>query len=119
MLSWLTREAKPPAYRELRAAGRSMFEKVILTDINLCASLQRRGAQVLLFLRLLEVDGIFMSSGLSFRFEFAQTDRLLQSFGQKMKKVAPADWSQRKFAFFYQKYKEWGREQGYADVPAV
>ena len=29
MFSWLTGESKPPAYPELRAAGKSMFEKVM------------------------------------------------------------------------------------------
>ncbi len=91
--------------------------EIFLTDIHLCESLQRMGGQMLLFLRLLEVHEIIMSSGLFFVFDPAHRERLLQSFRHKMKKVAPADRKERKFAFFYQKHREFGEEQAYADVP--
>lgn len=91
--------------------------ETLLTDIHLCESLQRIGVQVLLFQRLLEMHGFTMSSGMFFVFHPAHRERLLQSFRHKMKKVEPADWSERKFAFFYQKHREFGEEQAYAEVP--
>ncbi len=85
--------------------------EALLTDINLCGSLQRLGPDLLLFLRLLEIDRITMSSGFFFGFHPRHTERLLQSFGQKMKKVPPEERDARKFAFFYEKYRDLGEAQ--------
>ena len=38
---------------------------------------------------------------------------------EKMKKVAAADWSARKFAFFFDKHRQFGEEEAYADVSAT
>jgi hypothetical protein len=90
---------------------------VLLTDINLCTSLRSIRIDVLLFLRLLEIQGITMSSGFFFAFHPSRAAHLLQSFRQSMKKVPPEDWSERKFTFFYRKYREFGEAQEYGDVP--
>lgn len=93
--------------------------EVFLTDINLSGCFQRFGTQALFFLRALEVGGFCMSSGLMFAFDPVHHNRLVQSFQQKMKKVAQADWNERKFIFFFDKHRQFGLRQGYADVPPV
>jgi hypothetical protein len=61
--------------------------EVLLTDIHLSESLQRLRMETLLFLRVVEVGGICMSSGFCFVFSPVQSERLLQSFRQKMKQT--------------------------------
>ena len=89
---------------------------VFLTDIHLCASLQRVGGPMLLFLRVLEVAAVFMGSGVFFCFDAAHHERLVQSFRHKMRKVAQEEWNERKFAFFYEKHRQFGKEGAYATV---
>lgn len=106
--------------RECQVVLRDVLEpqqpEVFLTDINLSQSFQRIGGQALLFFRVLAVEGISMSSGMFLLFRPDYLDRLVQSFHQKMKKVVPADWSERKYVFFYEKYRQFGERQAYADV---
>ena len=52
-----------------------------------------------------------------FLFDPVHTEHLKQSLRHKMKKVAPAEWNERKYAFFYKKHREIGEEEMYADVP--
>lgn len=58
-----------------------------------------------------------MSSGSNFVFTPDRREALLQSYRQKMKKVAPSDWNMRKFIFFYAKQKQFGEGATFADVP--
>jgi hypothetical protein len=90
--------------------------ETVLTDIGLSDSMRRLGLQVALFCRLAVVRGITMTSGFSFGFETDRAPGLLQAYRQRMKKVAPAEASEARFVFFFQKYRQLGVEQEYRDV---
>lgn len=90
--------------------------EVQLTDLNLSESLRALRLQPLLFLRVLQCAGLEMSTGFFFVFDADLQARLLQSFRQKMKKVAAESWTARKFIFFFEKNRDWGEGSEYADV---
>ena len=90
--------------------------EVPLTDIGLSDSMYRMRARLALFCRLVVVRGISMTSGFSFGFEPERVPGILQAHRQKMKKVPPADLSEARFVFFFQKHRQLGVEQEYRDV---
>ncbi len=93
--------------------------EVHLTDVNFSKSLAQSQSQarILVFLRVITTREIQMSSGNFFVFNSSHKDRLLQSFHQRMKKVETAQWSPRKFVFFYEKQKQFGGEFLTQDLP--
>jgi hypothetical protein len=69
-----------------------------------------------LFCRLVVVRGVTMTSGFTFGFQAERVPGILQAYRQKMKKVPPADLSEARFVFFFQKYQQLGEEQVFRDV---
>ena len=90
--------------------------ETLLTDMGLSDSMQRIGTRLASFCRRVVVHGLAMTSGFSFGFESGQVPGILQAHRQRMKKVAPADLSEARFVFFFQKYRQQGVEQVYQDV---
>jgi hypothetical protein len=62
------------------------------------------------------VRGLTMTSGLSFSFDPVRAPGLVQAYRQKMKKVPPEDLSEQRFIFFFQKHRQFGKEQAFLDV---
>jgi len=93
---------------------------VALTDISLSQSAAGSGAEILLFVRVVSVAGINMSSGLFFVFPAYREEGLLDAFWKRTKKTAPADLPEERFRFFYEKNRQIGEPQAYADaLPAA
>lgn len=115
--SFLQAEAVMPWDQQIRL--RDLLEphrqEVLLTDIGLSDSMERL-APLALFCRLIVVRGITMTSGFSFGFNPERVPGILEAHRQKMKKVPPADLSEARFVFFFQKYRQLGVEQAYQDV---
>jgi hypothetical protein len=100
--------------RDLLEPGRA---EVRLMDVHLSASLAAaRCPPLLLFFRLVTVQGYEVTSGVSFVFLRVHKPALLAAYRERMNRVLPGDWSERKFVFFYRKHQEIGEEQMYADV---
>jgi hypothetical protein len=91
-------------------------EAIWLTDHGLSLSLGANGMPMLIFLRLTTVQDINMTSGVSFVFTPDRKEQLLRGYEQRMKTVEPADRSERRFVFFFQRHLECGDEQRYQDV---
>ena len=89
---------------------------VLLTDQNWSQTCARLGVELTMFLRLLEIRGITMTSGFSFVFPLERATGLLQAYRQKTKKVPPPDLSRARFVFFFQKYRQFGEAQEFRDV---
>ncbi|MGI8604911.1 MAG: hypothetical protein ACR2OZ_18225 [Verrucomicrobiales bacterium] len=88
---------------------------VRLTDLSL-SSMDNVAGNLLLFVRVLACQGIEMSSGCFFSFSPRHRQRLLDAHALRMKTVAPAEYSQRTFIFFYQRHREFGEAEAYAEV---
>jgi hypothetical protein len=116
--SFFQTEAVSPGEHQVRL--RDLLEpdrpEVLLTDIGLSDSMDRMRARLALFCRLVVVRGITMTSGFSFGFEPERVPGILQAHRQKMKKVLPADLSEARFVFFFQKHRQLGVEQEYQEV---
>jgi hypothetical protein len=101
----LVRDLLDPAHPELQ-----------LTDLGLSDSMRRLGVGLAMFLRLVVVRGIAMTSGFTFSFDPARTPGILQAYRQKTKRVPPEDLPEARFVFFFQKYRQFGVEQEFRDV---
>ncbi len=107
----------PPAHQiQLQDLLEPEQPVVSLTDLGLSSSINRFHRRPLLFMRVITVHGISMTSGFSFLFEPALKNRLLQSYRQKMKKIPPSELPIKKFVFFFRKNTELGEEQAYQTV---
>ena len=40
----------------------------------------------------------------------------MRAYGERMKRVLPADWAERKFVFFYRRHREVEEEQAYLET---
>ena len=98
--------------RDLLAPDRT---EVLLTDMGLSDSMERL-APLALFCRLVAVRGITMTSGFSFGFDPKRVPGILEAYRQKTKNVPPAELSETRFVFFFQKYRQLGVAQAYQDV---
>jgi hypothetical protein len=83
-------------------------DALILTEPGLCMSLERHRKPFVLFLRILEVRGVTISSGFSLAFAHGRGPGLAQGYHQKTKKTPPESLSGQRFVFFYQKFRESG-----------
>jgi hypothetical protein len=93
--------------------------EVRLTDVGLSESLVRLECPVLLFFRVIAACGFEMTSGVSFVFRQERKPMLLQAYRERMRTVTPADWTERRFVFFYRKHREFGEEQVYQEAPGT
>lgn len=89
---------------------------VWLTDIGSSDSMRRFRIKPAVFLRLIAVRDLVMTSGFSFGFEPEYVPGILQAYGQKMKKVTPDALAEARFVFFFKKYTQCGIEATYQDV---
>ena len=93
--------------------------EVLITDIGWSESMRVGFGGPVVFVRPLTARGISMTGGFSFGFKPERAKGLLQAYGQRMKKVPPAEAAEQRFIFFFQKNREIGEEQTYADVRAT
>ena len=116
--SFFATEAVLPDSHQVRL--RDLLEpdrpETLLTDLGLSASMQFIGTRLALFCRRVVVRDLAMTSGFSFGFEPEHVPGILQAHRQRMKKVAPPDFSEARFVFFFQKHRQKGVEQEYQDV---
>ena len=91
---------------------------VMLSDLSMSFTEGLPG-RVLLFIRLLTCQGIQMTSGAFFAFSTAHREWLVSAYSCRMKTVPPAERSQRTFVFFYQRHREFGEEQAFANPSPV
>jgi len=101
---------------ELRDLLEPQRPNVMLTDIGLSETLYELAARVVMFMRVAAVRNFNVSGGFFFLFNVEDAPRLLQSYRHRMKKVAPADWSEQKFVCFYRLHRRFGAEQMGAEV---
>jgi hypothetical protein len=87
--------------------------EVSLSDIAL-SSCDVAG-KILIFIRLVECQGIQMTSGSFFTFSADLRETLLEAFHERMKTVPPSERAQRACIFFFQRHKAYGEEQAFAD----
>ena len=87
-----------------------------ITDINWSESMAGLRTALVVFCRLLTVRGITMTSGFFFTFDAKRLPGLLQAYRQKTKRTPPENLSEQRFAFFYQKHRQFGEEQEFRDV---
>lgn len=90
--------------------------EVWLTDIGFSNSMAKSEIRSPLFLRLLLIRGITITSGMAFIFPRERIPGLIQAYNQKTKKASPMELSAARFVFFFQKYRAFGLEQKYQDV---
>lgn len=83
---------------------------VMLSDIPMSRMGENAG-RALLFLRVVACQGIEMSSGSLFCFLRLHRERLLGEYARRMETVAAGEGSERRFIFFFQRYREFGEEQ--------
>jgi hypothetical protein len=92
--------------------------EVRLTDNGLSGSLGRLGpSNLLLFFRVVAACGFQMTSGVSFVFRAERKAALVHAYAERMKRVMPAEWTERKFVFFYRRHREFGEQQIYQQAP--
>jgi hypothetical protein len=87
--------------------------EVALTDINLSRT-ARTGD--LLFCRLLNVQGIWMSSGNFFPFGAESREMLLQGYKRTVQSLAEPQRGEAAFRFFFEHHRQVGRPREYADL---
>jgi hypothetical protein len=108
-------------HRESQVRLRDLLEpkraEVRLTDVGLSGSLRRIACPVLLFFRLVTTCGFEVTSGVNFTFRQERKLALLLAYWERMQRVMPGDWMERKFVFFYRKHRECGEREVYQDVP--
>jgi hypothetical protein len=111
-------EAVLPATHQIRLRNLLAPEQPApsLTDVGLCDSLQRAGRVLAVFCRLLVVRKVTLTSGFNFAFEPARVPGLLDGYHKRIKKVPPADQPEARFVFFFQKHRQFGKQQGFQDV---
>jgi hypothetical protein len=96
--------------RDILAAERP---DTMMTDIAL-SQMGELAKESLLFARVLVCQGMVMSSGCLFVFSKRKRERLLTEYACRMQTVVPAEQCQRKFIFFFQRYREYGEPISYA-----
>lgn len=89
---------------------------VPVTDHGFSSSVFRLGKPILMFIRVIHVAPVYMSSGFAFQFQNQFQDTLIQSYRQRMKSVAGKDIEERKFVFFYQMFRQYGMKMAFQDV---
>ena len=89
--------------------------EVAFTDINLskCAAVDPGD---MLFTRIVHCAGMTMGAGLFFAFRAVHRIPLLNAYQARMRTVAEKERSERTYVFFYQKNRQFGIAQAYADV---
>jgi len=90
--------------------------EVRLTDVGLSGSLGRAAVLLLLFFRVVTVREFEMTSGFCFTFRPHHKTALLEAYAGRMKRVMPAEWTERKFVFFYRRHREIGEAQIYREA---
>lgn len=88
---------------------------VLLSDLSLSSCPEVAG-RVLLFIRVIECQGIQMTSGMFFSFSAVHRETLLAGYQSRMKTVSPSDRSERRMIFFFQQHRTHGAAQAFADV---
>lgn len=89
--------------------------EVAFTDINLsnCSSVEPGD---MLFTRLVHCAGVTMGAGLFFAFRAVHRIHLLNAYQARMRTVTAKERSERTYVFFYQKNRQLGVPQAYAEV---
>jgi hypothetical protein len=114
---WMSETVAPRAHQiRLRNLLQPETPDAHLTDMGLSESMYESGVRLALFCRLVTVRGITMTSGFTFAFHPGRVPGVLQAYRQKTKKVPPADLSEARFVFFFQKHRQFGEEQAFQDV---
>jgi hypothetical protein len=89
--------------------------EVALTDISLSKSPGTEPGDML-FIRLVHCAGLTMGAGLFFAFRAVHRIHLLNAYQARMRTVAEKERSERTYVFFYQKNRQLGTPQAYAEV---
>lgn len=103
--------------RTARLALKDLLEPdrpdVLLSDLSL-SSCDVAG-KILMFIRVVECQGIQMTSGSFFTFSVGLRESLLQTYHARMKTVPASEKAQRAFIFFFQHHRAHGRSQAFAE----
>lgn len=91
-------------------------QELWLTDLGLSDSFHRLGGRVLLYTRIVAVNGLNMTGGFSFVFDPKHADTLIDGYGRAMWSVPAAKQASRRTGHFLAHQRRFGLPQVYADV---